>query len=355
MRFLKRNRSDLALSRRVLNFLLVVSVYLGAAQAFAYGATRIHWNLDIIWRSSAYIVLITLIATCIMLLVARDRRGDIYEARIMARILVVLLILACPYDVLCVEDTPFATDFVFQFICVITYQMRNDPNLDRHHPQSYGYLGYIPLNFFNLFWIFVIMSMLGLLGETLVSFFIDGRWESRAGFVFGPFSPIYGMGGVLFTVVLNLIRDRSVVLLFVVAGCVGAGFEYFAGWFWETSFGIVAWSYEGQPFNVGHTSLFMGCVWGLIGVVWIRFLIDRVMNLIDLIPVRMRVWLTVVSAVVVFVDAVLTVVALDCWYLRKLGVEPTVPWQEFCATYFDDTFMQNRFETMSMWTSLAVR
>ncbi len=355
MRLLTRFSSDFAPSRRILNFLLVASVYLGAAQAFAYGATRIHWDFDVIWRSSGYIALITVIATCIMLLVARDRRGDIYEARMMARILVVLLLLACPYDVLFVEDTPFATDFVFQFICVITYQMRNDPNLDRHHPQGYGYLGCIPLSFFNLFWIFIIMSVLGLVGETIVSYFIDGHWESRAGFVIGPFSPIYGMGGVLFTVVLNLIRDHNVVLLFVVSGLVGASFEYFAGWFWESSFGIVAWSYEGQPFNVGHTSLFMACVWGLIGVVWIRVLLMQVMKLIDLIPLRLRVWLTVLSSVAIFADAVLTVITLDCWYLRKLGLPPATPWQEFCATYFDDAFMQGRFETMSMFTSLAAR
>ena len=111
MRLLTRFSSDFAPSRRILNFLLVASVYLGAAQAFAYGATRIHWDFDVIWRSSGYIALITVIATCIMLLVARDRRGDIYEARMMARILVVLLLLACPYDVLFVEDTPFASSF----------------------------------------------------------------------------------------------------------------------------------------------------------------------------------------------------------------------------------------------------
>lgn len=356
MRLLARHTSDLAPSRRILNALLVISVYLGVVQAFVYGALQFQWEFDHVWRAAGYVALITAIATLIMMLVVHDRRNEVYEARMIARALVVMLIVAFDYDVLFVEDTPFATDFIFQFVCVIAYQMRNDPNLDRHHPQGYGYLGYIPLNFYNLFWIFVITSVAGLIGETVVSYFIDGRWESRAGFILGPFSPIYGMGGVLLTVFLNAIRGRNPLVLFVVAGIVGAAFEYFAGWFWESAFGIVAWSYEGQPFNIGgHTSLFMACVWGLIGLLWIRWVLPVVMKLIDLIPLRMRVGITLVCAVVMLADAVLTVIALDCWYLRKTGADIVTPWQEFCATYFGDEFMQTRFETMSMWTSLASR
>ena len=338
-----------------MNSLLVLSVYLGIAQGFTYTALQLHWNFDVIWRAIGYVVLITLIATCILFLVSRDRRNDIYAARITARWLVVMLLVAFAYDVLFVEDTPFATDFIFQFICVICYQMRNDPNIDRHNPKGYGYLGYIPLNFFNLFWIFLITSVVGLTAEVIVSYFMDGRWESRAGLIFGPFSPIYGMGGVLFTVCLNLIRDRNPLLLFVIAGVVGAGFEYFAGWFWESAFGIVAWSYQGQPFNVGHTSLFMACVWGAIGVLWIRLFLPLLMKLIDRIPLSMRVWLTTLGTVFLLADAVLTVVAMDCWYFRKLEAPIVTPWQEFCAQYFPDEFMQSRFETMSMWTSLATR
>jgi len=215
--------------------------------------------------------------------------------------------------------------------------------------------GAIPLTFFNLFWIFVIASVVGLFAEVVVSYFADGRWESRAGLVFGPFSPIYGMGAVLFTVFLNLLRDKHPLVQFLIAGVVGASFEYFAGWFWESAFGIVAWSYYQQPFNVGHTSLFMACVWGVIGTVWIRWALPAVMRLIDLIPMRARVPLTLVGAVFLLSDAVLTVVAMDCWYMRKLGAPIETPWQEFCAQYFDDAFMETRFETMSMWTSLSLR
>ena len=216
--------------------------------------------------------------------------------------------------------------------------------------------GVIDLTFFNLFWIFLIMSIAGLLGETVVSFFRDGHWESRAGLVFGPLSPIYGVGAVLVTIALNRCADRKPLTIFAIAGIVGASFEYFAGWFFESKFGIVAWSYEGQLFNFhGHTSLFMACIWGLVGLAWIKFALPLVMNLLDRMPQDLRRQLTTVLAVLVFVDAVLTICALDCWYLRTMGMPIETPQQAFFAQFFNDQFMQSRFETMSMWTALASR
>ena len=114
----------------------------------------------------------------------------------------------------------------------------------------------IKLDLYHLVWIFAVCSVLGLVGETVVSYFVDGRWENRAGFLWGPFSPIYGVGGVLMTLALARLSDARGGVLFGVAAVVGAAFEWFAGWFWENAFGIVAWDYSSQPFNLGgHTCL----------------------------------------------------------------------------------------------------
>ena len=59
--------------------------------------------------------------------------------------------------------------------------------------------GYIELNFFNLFWVFVVCSVLGLLIETVQHMVVVDPvvYQDRAGMLFGPFSPIYGFGAVL--------------------------------------------------------------------------------------------------------------------------------------------------------------
>lgn len=347
---------NLQLTRKALNVLMVLSVFSGTVQIAVYTAIQIHWEFDSISLAVMYGSIIAAIDTGLVMLVVRDQHGCIHEARITSRILVALLIFAFGFDVMFIPSTPLSTVFIVQFLLVIAYQMRNDPNLDRHDPQEGGFCGAIPLSFFNLFWIFVICSFVGLVGETVVSFFRDGRWESRAGFVFGPLSPIYGVGGVLITAALNRLYEKEPWLQFLIAGAVGAAFEYFAGWFWESAFGIVAWSYEGQIGNLGgHTSVFMACVWGACGILWIRAVLPHTMRLIDRIPLRARVPATLLLTIVLLADAILTVICLDCWYMRTSGLPVVTPWQKFCAQYFGDEFMQQRFETMSMWTSLAKR
>ena len=225
---------------------------------------------------------------------------------------------------------------------------RRSVQFDRRQP--------VEVRFFHLVWLFLLASFVGLVGETIVSFVIDGRWESRAGFLVGPLSPIYGAGAVLFTVFVNPLRGRSAALQFAVAAFVGGMFEYFAGWFFETRYGIVAWSYIDQPLNLhGHTCLGIALVWGGIGLAWSLWLLPRAVALVERLPHSARTSLTAFVFVLLLVDAVGTLVALDCWFMRMAGypVQDGVQW--FFATYFNDDFMRARFETMSMWPVLAAR
>lgn len=212
------------------------------------------------------------------------------------------------------------------------------------------------LGFFHYVLIFLLCSFLGLVVETVVSYFVDGRWESRAGFVFGPFSPIYGLGAVLITVAVNPLRGRGLALQFVMAGFVGAALEYVAGWFFENRYGIVAWSYVDHPLNLhGHTSIVMVVVWGLLGIVWGLWALPYAVKAIERIPHDVRKPLTVMAFVLIMADSALTIACLDSWFWRSAGYPIENPLQQFCATYFGDDFMRARFETMSIWTSLASR
>ena len=44
------------------------------------------------------------------------------------------------------------------------------------------------INVHQIFWYFVLFSMLGLAIETLYARFTMGIWESRKGFIWGPFA-----------------------------------------------------------------------------------------------------------------------------------------------------------------------
>lgn len=214
----------------------------------------------------------------------------------------------------------------------------------------------VEVHFFHLVWLFLLCSLIGLVGETLVSYVIDGRWESRAGFVVGPLSPIYGVGAVLFTTFVNPLRGRSIPTMFAASAIVGGLFEYLAGWFFEWRYGIVAWSYADQPLNFhGHTCVGMACAWGAIGVFWVLWALPRAVAFVERMPQDMRRPLTTCAFALIMADTTCTLMALDCWFLRTSGLEPAGPVQQFFATWFGDGFMRARFETMSMWPVLAGR
>ena len=123
----------------------------------------------------------------------------------------------------------------------------------------------------QLVWIFMGMSVVGLMGETLQHLVAFGELESRAGFIWGPFSPIYGLAAVLLTMLLEPLQDKGVPLLLAVSAVVGGSLEYFASWAMETFWGVVAWSYLNIPLNFdGRTDVFHCLIWGTIGVLWVK-------------------------------------------------------------------------------------
>ncbi len=218
--------------------------------------------------------------------------------------------------------------------------------------------GYIALSFFNLFWIFVVASVLGDIMESIVHVAIvdPGHWQDRAGLLFGPFSPIYGCGALLMTLFLNRFYNSNVVLVFFVSAIIGGAFEYFVSWFMQFTFGAVAWDYTGQFLSIGGRTCgwAMGC-WGLLGVVWIKLLLPLLLKLVNLIPWNWRYTVTTIAAVFMAVDCVMSLQALDCWYERLSGDPVNTPIQHFYADHFNDAFMEDRFQSMTVHPDSAVR
>ncbi len=218
--------------------------------------------------------------------------------------------------------------------------------------------GFITLNFFNLFWIFVVCSVLGLGIETVYHFLVvdPGQYQDRAGLLFGPFSPIYGIGAVLMTVFLNRFHKKNVVLIFFVSAVIGGAFEYFTSVFMQYAFGAVAWDYTGMWLSIGGRTcgLFM-IMWGVLGVVWIKLLLPVMLRIVNLIPWNWRYAVTTVCAALMLADAIMTLQSLDCWYERLSGNQVDTPIQSFYDRHFDNAYMEHRFQSMSIHPDDAVR
>ena len=180
--------------------------------------------------------------------------------------------------------------------------------------------GYIALDFFNIFWLFTIASVGGLIMETIYHMALyNGELQDRAGLLWGPF-------------------------------------EYCTSWFMEVAFGITAWDYTGRWLSIdGRTSGQFMFFWGLIGVVWVKWLLPRLLALINRIPWKVRYSLTAVCTVLMVIDIAFTLMALDCWYGRMAGQPQDSPVAMWFSERYSDAYMANRFQTMHIDPSKAGR
>ncbi len=211
--------------------------------------------------------------------------------------------------------------------------------------------GFIALDFFNLFWIFVVASMIGLLIEVVYHMAVvdPGVYQDRAGMLFGPFSPIYGFGAVLMTLALNRFHKANVVIVFLVSAVIGGAFEFFVSWFMETAFGAKAWDYTGTFLSIGgRTNGQFMAMWGCLGVVWIKLILPILLTAVNKIPWKARYAVTTACAALMIANGVMTLQALDCWYERLSGKAPESPIDEFYAENFGNAWMEARFQSMSI-------
>ena len=118
------------------------------------------------------------------------------------------------------------------------------------------------LNFYKLVWIFIIGCIIGFGVEMIWCYVQHGYFESRKGLLYGPFSPVYGFGGIVLTLSLYKLRDVNGLIVFVVSAVIGAAFEYICSLFQEIAFGTVSWEYSDTPLNLGgRTNLQYAVFW----------------------------------------------------------------------------------------------
>ncbi len=212
---------------------------------------------------------------------------------------------------------------------------------------------YLDLNLALLFWIFVVASVLGLFLEDLFHVVVYGGYESRAGLVWGPFSPIYGVGAVALTLFLNRFYYTHDLIIFLIAMVVGATLEYSASWMMETFWHAIAWDYTGTYGSInGRTNFFFGVMWGTLGLFWVRFILPVVKNVQHRFHFRFdggffRV-LSMVLAAFMLVNSFVTVLALHREGERTQGIPPRTQIDVLLDQTFTDEWLQERFHNMTV-------
>ncbi len=328
----------------VISMVLLASLMVSAVLGAVFGVNLLRNKL----RAARHISEVLIVSTIVSLIC--DLMLDGFSAPILSYLVrfIILIVVATYIDPALSEERKLQR----KLRDMETLTEAEDGTLGRDRSGK----GYLKLDFFNIFWIFVIGCIAGVIIETIYHFMIFGNYEDRAGMLYGPFSPIYGFGAVLMTVALNRFYKMPIVLVFVISALIGGAFEYAVSWFLEFAFGILAWDYTGTWLSIGgRTNGYFMIMWGVLGCIWIKLLLPYLLKLVNLIPWNWRYSVTTLCAVLMITNGLLTLVAYDCWYQRNAGEEPNNALEQFCDTYYDNEFMENRFQSMSIDPSRATR
>ena len=213
------------------------------------------------------------------------------------------------------------------------------------------YLDKLNLGFYQIVIIFVIGSFLGLIIEEIWMYATAGLTEGRYGLVWGPFSPLYGTGAVILTLVCWPMRQKHAKwwVIFLVSVVLGGLLEQLTGWSMMIFFHAESWSYLHLPDHitqwVAWRFLFF---WGLIGLVWCNVLMPTLVYAIGQPTTRRQVIFISLLAVYLVADISMTIICFQRQNMRDAGVPPQNAFEQWVDTNYSDEFIESRFENLTI-------
>ncbi len=132
------------------------------------------------------------------------------------------------------------------------------------------------------FLIFILYSMVGWLLE-VISTYPDTKCFVNRGFLIGPYCPIYGKCALLMIFLLH--PFKNIYIIFIMSIIVCSISEYITSYVMEKLFKARWWDYSKYKLNLnGRICLQNSLLFGLLGVVLIKYINPHVFNFISSIP-----------------------------------------------------------------------
>jgi len=195
-----------------------------------------------------------------------------------------------------------------------------------------------------VFWLFIIGSILGYIFEMIVVLFQKGYFESRQGLIYGPFTPVYGVGAVIYYLILNHINVKSKFKVFLVTAVLGGIVEYMCSLLQEKIFGTISWDYSELLFNLnGRTSLLHCTYWGIAGVIYIVYLDPFLEKLKNKVNQNKLKTITILFVCFMIFDISISCVAANRQLERRKNIPASGILDEFLDKHYPDSYMDKIF------------
>lgn len=211
------------------------------------------------------------------------------------------------------------------------------------------YLDTINLGWYQIVVIFLVGSIAGLILEEIWMYITAGLTESRVGLVWGPFSPLYGFGAVLLTLIGWVLRRRKAnnLKVFLVSAATGGVLEQTTGWVMYTYFDAQSWTYAHLPDAItpwiAWRFLFF---WGLLGFIWYKAVMGEVLFRIGVPTTKRQVVFVGLLAIYLAFDIFMTMSCFVRKAQRDQGILPNSSFEEWIDKNYTDQFIASRFQNL---------
>lgn len=161
-------------------------------------------------------------------------------------------------------------------------------------------------NYYNLFLLFFIYSFLGYIVESISVSLMEKKVVWNRGFLVGPYIPIFGTGAMTMILTLQKYKD-DIVALFIMSMVVCLTIEYLCSLVAEKIFKLRWWNYSDKLFNInGRICLQNGILFGIGGVLIVKYVNTWIENLILLLPNSLMVILSIILTIIFVSDTILS-------------------------------------------------
>lgn len=173
---------------------------------------------------------------------------------------------------------------------------------------------------YDYLWLFVFYSVAGWAVGTAAAAAREKKFLD-VGFLYGPFCPAYGFGGLLFSLFLPELRN-DLVFLFIGGSVLSFLVTMATGFVLERIFHRKWWDYSRKRFHFGsYVNLPYMVVWGIGAVLSISFLNPFVTSMVHLLPRRLSILLLLAIYAVTAIDMVSSCLAVLSIHSRLRKIE----------------------------------
>ncbi len=158
--------------------------------------------------------------------------------------------------------------------------------------------------------LFAVYSFMGWIIEVIYRS-ITQRQIINAGFLFGPFIPIYGFGASFIILLEFQIKQWPLPVIIVTYGILLTVIEYIAGFILEKTFKLKLWDYSQNKFNIhGRICLLFSLFWTALAIIFVMFIHPFILKHVQLLGMSLLNVSAVVFLIYGMTDLVFSVISI---------------------------------------------